>query len=295
MYVDVILSKIFDTPIKKHNTSYEVVANNNKYNCPYKYSDFHLEIDIHQIVSAERQFISEFISNHIAKTKNITQQKHVIVMHNINSLNEQSMFALRYPIERLCKNVIFIFTAQYTSPIEPAFLSRCLLLRSNIEDEDMEEFFEYFISQNNIDPTDGITKNIHKLSISQNNIEDPVEIDPSDGIIKNILKLSKYNVENNIEKQLHLFIDQLLKEKNIFKACELIKSFGFKILHFNIPIANIMKITLDYLCNIKSFQKHLYYLIQFSADLEYKSTKISKYILVFERYFIEIYKKHTLK
>jgi hypothetical protein len=275
MYVDVILTRIFKTTIVKRSTTYDVMANNNKYSCPYKYSDVHLEIDIDQIVSAERQFISDFISNHIAKTKNISYQKHIIVMHNVNSLHEQSMYALRYPIERLSRNVYFIFTAKTTSRIEPSFLSRCFQIRSNIQEENIEQFFEHFLERNKI--------------------EDEIEIDPTDGVINNILKLSKCDIPNNIEKQLTLFIDQLLKEKNIFKGCELIRSFGFKILHFNVPIATIMKITLNYLGTLKQFDKYIYDLVKYSTELEYKSISVSKPILIFERYFAEIYKRNMIK
>lgn len=275
LYSDTMLSRIFKKTIVKSDASYEVSSNNNKYNCPYIYSDIHVEIDVEQILHAEKQFICNFISNHIATTKNISQAKHVCVIHNIHKLNEQSIFSLRYPIERFSNNIYFIFTARTITQVEPAFLSRCLLIRSNVEDECIESFFETFLEQNDID--------------------NEVEIDPNDGIVMNLLKLHGNNFQSSVEKQLHQFIDQLINEKDIFKVCENIRTFGFKILHFNIPIATIMKITLKYILPMKTFKKHIYKIVKCSADLEVKSAHMSKQILVFERYFVEIFKFAKMK
>jgi hypothetical protein len=275
MIVDTIISKIFQEELVKKKCAYELTNNNNKYSCSYSYSKFHTEIDIESVLSAERQFISEFISGHIASTKNILQEKHIVVIHNINSLNENTMYALRYPIERLSNNVFFIFTSKTITGIEPALLSRCMPLRCNISIDNMEQFFEAFVENNNI--------------------EDIVEIDPNDNILCNVLKLTKNDSTDNLHKKLHAFIDDIAVDKSIGSVCEKIRTFGYKILHFNVSIATIFKIVIKYASQHKLLKKHIYHIVQLSANLQLKDVEMSKPILLFERYFMEIYRLLSVK
>lgn len=275
MIVDTMLSRVFQKQLSKKSSIYEISTNSNKHQCPYCYSEVHIEIDMEEIVTAERQFISDFISKHIAGTKSIHQPKHIVVIHNAQSMSEGSILALRKPLEQFSNNIIFIFTTQNISRLDGTLKSRCMQIRCNTDNEKMETFFEFFIEENMISG-------------------DQFEIDPYDGIINNLLKLSS-SVPNSIECKLHAFIDKLLVEKNVFNAYEHVRNFGYKMLHFNVPFAIFMKITIKYLSKTPKYKKFMYDIAVLSADLELKSQNVSKQILIFENYYMEIYKKLVIK
>ncbi|NDE61092.1 MAG: hypothetical protein EB038_02560, partial [Cyclobacteriaceae bacterium] len=123
------------------------------------------------------------------------------------------------------------------------------------------------------------------------NIPDNIELDPSDGLARNLLIISQEHiVQNNISKYICNFIDTLLKEKNVMKVCELVRVSGYKILHFNVPLERIMKITISHLATIKKAKQYISDIISISANLQHKSLTVSKHIIVFEKYFLDIYK-----
>ena len=270
LYVHALLSKVFQKNVISKIAEFEYTNNSSKYTCNYKYSDVHLEIDMQEIISSERQFISDFIYKHIGNTRNIYQQKHIVVIHNIQSMTDATMFSLRRPLEQFSNNILFIVTTKSLSRIESAILSRFMYIKCRIEPDNLENFFEMFVSNKEIEGT--------------------IEIDPTDGLTHNLLSLSISETQDNIKNRLENFIDELLKEKNVSKACELIRSFGYKILHFNVPLATIMKITVNKLMNNKHFKNNIVEIVTLSANLEHKSLSLGKPILIFENYFLEIYK-----
>jgi len=270
LYVHALLCRVFKKNIISKTAEFEYTNNSSKYTCNYKYSDVHLEIDMQEIISSERQFISEFIYKHIGNTRNIYQQKHIVVIHNIQSMTDATMFSLRRPLEQFSNNILFIVTTKSLSRIESAILSRFMYIKCRIEPDNLENFFEMFVSNKEIEGT--------------------IEIDPTDGLTHNLLSLSISETQDNIKNRLENFIDELLKEKNVSKACELIRSFGYKILHFNVPLATIMKITVNKLMNNKHFKNNIVEIVTLSANLEHKSLSLGKPILIFENYFLEIYK-----
>lgn len=276
LYVDSILSRILQKKIVKKSARHEVTTNNNKHQCPYSYSDVHIEVDMEEITCAERQFISDFISRHIASTKSIYQQKHIVVIHNAHSMSEGSVLAIRKPLEQLSNNIIFIFSTQNISSIDCTLKSRCMLIRCNTEIRDIEDFFEFFIEENEVQL-------------------DQFVIDPYDGIIYNLLRLSNPNVDNNVHSKMNEFIEKLLEEKNIQNAYELVRAFGYKILHLNIPFARFMRETICLLSKKHKYKKYIRDIVMLSAELELKSKKVSKQILVFEKYYMEIYRILTMR
>jgi hypothetical protein len=276
MYVDSILKTIFNTKLKKQKATYELTNNNNKYNCPYLYSDNHIEIDVNNIPSVERQFMCNFISNQVSFIKNINQLKHIVVIHSVDKLNDNTIFAMRYLIERSSRNALFIFTASSLSKIDDAFLSRCFLVRSNITETGLESFFDYFLDT-------------QKIDLMQ------VDIDPHKSVFTNILEFTLPNEQNKLSLSIQKFIDEISIEKNIFAVYEKIRNFGYKILHFNVPMALLMKISINHLKEKQIFKNNIHKIITLSAELEHKSLHMSKPILIIEKYFLEIYKLSPLK
>lgn len=269
-----LLKMILKTTTPFRSCSFDVVNNNNKYACPYKSCNTHIEIDMADISSSERQFVSEFVCNHIAKTRNMFQKKHVVVMHNTHTMSQNSMFAMRRPIERFSASTQFIFTTPTLSNMEPTILSRFMCVRCEVSIEKFVAFFEHFAQDQDI-PHD-------------------IELIPGDGIITNITRLEHGKKEmSTLELNTRQFLGRIFKEKNVLKACEAIRAFGYKVLHFNLDIATVMRMTLQILGKMKNFEKHMLDIVALSADLEAKSKHVSKNIVVLENYFLKIYKIGT--
>ncbi len=274
LYVDVILSRIFDCEIKKVKNSMDIMNNNNKYTCTYYSSAFHNEIDLDEIRNVEKQFLSEFIANHLSQIKNIHQQKHVVVLHQLSSLHNTTVYAMRKILESCSSNIIFIMTSKTISLLNDAILSRGALIRCQINPHDFESFLEYFI-------------NHHDIDIGENN---EFEIDYNDGLVYNILKLTKPNQNNYFEKTIRDFLEEFCKQKDVYKAVNMAKSFSFKILHFTNRFADIVKVCLEFLSKHKKFEKHMYGIIVTAADLEIKSLNMSKPYILLERFLLEVFK-----
>jgi hypothetical protein len=270
-----ILETILQTTSRMKKSTFEVVNNNNKYACPYKYCNTFIEIDMAEITSSERQFISEFIYKHIACTKNISQEKHIIVMHNVNTLSENSIYALRQPLEKFSKNILFIFTTKNLSIMQPAILSRFMMIRCNFQEDNLINFFEEFATDHEI--------------------EGDVEIDPGEGLVMNLLRMATPDMESTITRVIRTFMESLLKEKNIIKACEMVRVFAYKIMHFNVSIATIMKETITICQKDKRLLKHIHKIIQLSAELEHQSRLVNKQTMILEQYYLCIYKYGTSK
>lgn len=274
LYVISILESIFKTTIKTKTKSYDFMNGTTKSSAQYQHSDYHLEINLELLGSGEKQFITEFIYHNIGNTRHINQPKHIVVLHHLSCMSSISQYSLRRPLELYANNILFIFTSPSLNKVEKALTSRFMFVQCSIPDENMERFIDVFMKDKQID--------------------DEVELNPNDTISHNILRLSSKGKDGNdgktnVEKKIHDFLDKLLKEKNVFKACELIRTFGYKLLHFNLTIAYIMKITLAYVAIHKKLKPHIYSVVSLSADLEHSSIHIAKNIIIFEKYFLKIY------
>jgi hypothetical protein len=276
MYVRSILQSIFKTIILPKSQNYEFMNGTTKSSAQYLYSDYHIEIDLELLGSGEKQFITEFIYNNIGNTKHINQSKHIVVLHNLSCMSSVTQYSLRRPLEVFSNNILFIFTSPSLNKIERAITSRFMFIQCSIPDENMEKFIDVFVENKDIENT--------------------IELNPNDTISHNILKLSLKddNTETKIEKKIHEFLDKLLKEKNIFKACELIRTFGYKLLHFNLTIAYIMRVTISYITKFKKLKPYIYDIVSLSANLEHQSVNIAKNIIIFEKYFLKIYQYTVL-
>jgi hypothetical protein len=269
-----LLGTILKTSTTFRSCSFDVVNNNNKYACPYRSCNTHIEIDMADISSSEKQFVSEFVCNHIAKTRNMFQRKHVVVMHNTQTMSQNSMFAMRRPIERFSASTQFIFTSPTLSNIEPSILSRFMCVRCDISEASFISFFERFAEDHDI-PHD-------------------LELTPRDGVVANLVRLEHGTRDmSTLELNTRNFLNAIFKEKNVLKACEVIRAFGYKVLHFNLDIATVMRTTLYILGKTKGFEKKMHDIIALSADLEAKSKHVSKNIVVLEHYYLAIYRMGT--
>lgn len=273
LYVDAMLQRIFRKPIVKHSTQYDLSCNNNKYQCGYKYSDVHIEVDLGELGVSDKQFISEFIVQRLGTMRNINQAKHLVVLHNVSQAGHLAVSALRKAMD-FTRNITFILTTRSLSVVDESMQSRCMAIRCNTEPDDLEAFYEQFVTDVGLDSGDK-----------------PLEIDPNDGIILTLLQFSNPNAgKSAIHVKLKDFLSTLATEKNLEKGCSSIRTFSHKILHFNVPVAHIFKECLKIFSDMPKMSKHLVDIAVLSADLDAKSAKMSKPVIVLEQYFVHIYR-----
>jgi hypothetical protein len=292
LFTRTLLCRIFQTNVNEVPKDAEYQFTNGSVKCiaKYSYTANYIEIDMSRIGSGEKTFITEFLYKHIGSTKHINQEKHVVVLHNVHTMTSLTWFSLRRPLEMLSKNVIFIMTTPTLNKIDATIRSRMMHVKATVGEEAMGSFFEVFVDKMEIN--DGIDS------------EKEIELDSQDHLSYNILLLSRYLdptytlTTNNVDTKIVTFLDEILKETNLLKVVERIRAFGYKILHFNVPLAYIMKITIEYVAEHKKFKKKndiIQEVIALSANLEHKSLSIHRPILVFENYFLKLYKLLCIK
>lgn len=284
--VEAVLRKMFNVDSCVVPKKAEFLFNNAsvKHTAIYKHTDQWIEVDMSKISSGEKTFLTEFLYKHIGFTKNIHQEKHVIVLTNVHTMSSHSWFSLRRPLESLSRNVVFLMTTPTLNKIDSTIRSRFMHVHCSISPDDIGIFFENFVED---------------LDIS---CERDIELDVDKSLCHNILELSKY-VENSpqnnndkesyIDEKLENFVKDLLREKNLLKALENIRSFGYRILHFDIPLAVIMKYTIKILSKNKKCVKHIHDIVSHAALMQHKSLGMHRHILVFENFFIYIYKTYN--
>lgn len=265
LYVDAVLSNIFSVDASKKSTAvFETSGNSTKTECEYKSSPVHIEINIDKLKGCDKQFLSEFVSGHIVRTKNINNRKHIIVFHGVDLLSQNAAFALRKILE-CTNNAVFLMTCTRTSKVCGAITSRCTMFRCNVPDENVGNCLEAMMD--NLDM-------------------DEISLHDSGAIVATLLRPS--GGEDELTRCIYEFIDMLSKVGQLEKAIDAIRSFSFKMMHMNVPIAYVMRHALQRMENMGV--RDLSDSLALAASLEHKSLFTNKTNLPIERFLLNVYK-----
>lgn len=222
--INLYLKKNFKNIIIKNTTN---IINNKKFN--YKYSDYHIEIDIKNLIKDEIINLVEFIKFY-SSTKSILNQKKILIIYNFNNLIYKEQYKFRTIVEKM-NNVIFIFHVNKLSKVVEPILSRFLLIRlSIINEKETSGFIKYVLKDNN-----------SKFS----NIKNLIEISKINGILslKNLvvniyIKIcdSSYRIKNINTKDL---LTLILTDKDPFTKVIKSKELVYKYIENNYKIIDI--------------------------------------------------------
>jgi hypothetical protein len=282
LFVDAILARVLEwdqlpsRPSKKVGV-FEYSTGNGKQLSEYLYTDYHIEIDFQRLGAGEKDFITSFISGNIACTKNVLHNKHIVVLHNVDCMTQQTAYALRMTVERYTSNVFFILTCGKIGGLEKAIASRCAMIRCNIPSDAFENTLERVIDDFELEIKDKFV------------VEDP-------DFVKVLFQLcSPTESVHHVKEQVFAFLDRLLKmgTGQLLKVVAEIREMSYKLLHFGVPLAGIMKYVVDYFIANKKYAKYVIDVATISASLEHKSIRITKPNLVLEEYFLSVY--HVIK
>lgn len=97
-----------------------------KASIPYtSYTDY-IELDIEHIMQSADKMVLPEVLKHLTSQKNVTGKRHVILLHNIDSMNKNIMHAMRKVLETYSLNAYIIMTCSVMSSITDAIKSRCI-------------------------------------------------------------------------------------------------------------------------------------------------------------------------
>lgn len=275
--VDVVLQTIFG---EKECKKSEVLNELNGYNMVFARSSVHIEFNFEDMTSAENKAVCEYICKELVTTKNIHQEKHLIVLHNIHRANVSSINALKHALDKT-SNTCFILTSPNTSQLESSITSRCAQVRCNIPTDAFGEFISVFTDDHNIEP------------------EKDVELDPFNGIIRNLLLLSFASLDKtSVEQKIDAFVQSLFADTNTYNVAVHCREFANNIAMFNIHTSSILKHALNafhkrimaaYSSNMQKVNDIMYAIVILSADIDRKNNSTQKQALLLEAYFIRVH------
>lgn len=106
---------------------------------PYFSSKYHIELSINDFGYRSRVILPELI-NDLAKTKNIGNgSQKIIVLHDVQNLDKQTQYMMRYTFETSMKNCrIILLTTSINCLIEP-LQSRCVIIRTESDNIAMDK------------------------------------------------------------------------------------------------------------------------------------------------------------
>lgn len=270
LLVQCILKRVVgDHVTNKRTAEVEVSVNGTKHSMKYVYSASHSEIDLEDVSSGQRQFLTEFIHRHLATTKviNPTQQKRIVVMHGMDMCKHQ--FALRKVLESCASHVMFIMTANSSSHINEAILSRCCTIRSSVPRAKFDEFCEVFMKNQGIDEA---------------------QVDSTDGITYTVLNMCAGKQNDGIEASITDHVIMLMATTDVPKIVQANREFAFKMLHFQVPCAHIFKHVVLALTSKKLGKDRLVQLVASAAELEHMSHSVAKPSIVIEQFLLQVWR-----
>jgi hypothetical protein len=247
--------------IKLNNGIYNYINHSNiSSEIVYKYSDYHFEFDYSD---KHIQFIKSIVKN-----KCISNRQVVFYMRNIDNVHRIHQSALTRLMEQY-QNVKFIITTKNISKVNISILSRAIKINISFPIERVRIFMNTFLKTE----YDIITfEDLYKKS--DNNI---------------IIYISNHDngyTQTKLVKFLYNLLDSIVKDRNHLNVVMKIREFCYKLYHLNIPFNYISKKVIEHYTHTK----YIIDIISISAHCDYMTCIGSKQILVYEKYFLKIFK-----
>ncbi len=251
----------------------KIVVNNNTVDFDIIISDNYIEINLSRNNFYDKWIITNYIVK-IIEMKPINQDRHIIILKDIDKASYNCFMALRRIMEIYTRNALFICTATNYSRITEAIKSRCFCIRCPIQSEKaFKQFLEHYIKD----------KNTLKLLVSKSNRN----------INTAILLQHKTSYVNILEDEIKSHYQLMKKTKDIFIIAKANREFLYKILNFDYDSNDIIALFRDNA--IKSFIKKeendiIYEIVKVSAEIDHQMQTTSKDFFVFEKYLLLLYK-----
>ena len=247
--------------IKIHQNTFQYVNSSNvSSDIEYYYSDYHFEFDYSDKYI---KFIKSIIVN-----SSITGRQIVFFIKNMDKNNSDQQIGLTRLLEQY-SNVKFIFTVNTLNNINNSILSRSICFNLSFSIEKIHIFLNSFL----------------KTDYDFNTFLDYYH--KSDSNI--IIYLWNYNNNFNdtrLVQSIKSVLINITKERNHLNIVMKIRELCYRLYHMSIPISYIAKKVIEFYSQKKILQD----VIELSAHCDHLSNIGTKDILVYEKYFLNIYK-----
>lgn len=268
-YVNRLLGKK-DQPIKltEHTTNVSGV------DISYFTNQDFIELNLKTHLSKERSSLVEFIKI-LTSTRKASNDKHIIILNNIDALNFQLQYKLRRTLEKATVNASFIGVSNSLSKLIEPLQSRFALVRipllTNIEKKHICSTIKSHI-QSDKDTTD-LLKYLKNIELFQ----DIVSINLSfflaeeDTNFTKICKSFKF-----IDNEVKALFTNFTKNKNIQDSIQEIRQFIYTLIHYNIDHKIIVQSIIACTSKMKAYTNYMFSIIHILKEFDISMISINQ-------------------
>lgn len=257
----VFLEATFELFIKRYfNISKIQKKQTELHDLPYLYSDYHFEFDF---TDKYTTLIKSLVEN-----RSISNRQVIILLKNIDLVSKIQQQCLRRILEKY-SHVKFFMTCKTLSDIDYPITSRSLLMNLNF-------------------PVNRICSTLQRMGNGQFTLSQIEEMfkKNNNNIISTIIYISNNCERPKVEQYILSFLKQMTKERNHINVIMNIRELCYKLYHLNVELSYICKVVIANYDNHKKLPE----IVSTSSELEAKTCIHNKNIIIYEKYFLEIYK-----
>lgn len=259
----------------------------------FNQNSYFLEVNLNTHLNKEKSALIDFIKS-ITNTKSVFQNKHIIVLQNIDALNIQMQCKLRRIIETSDDNTIFIAVCSKISKLMEPIISRfCALRIPMLDNKQKTSLMKKYIQECEVNDEEEYKKAI-STSIKNNYL-----VTFQDVILCFIITNFDHT---NLTKRIKTYqfvkneLEGLFKKfpnfKSIHDATDTIRTVIYKLIHYNLPHNDLAKLIIDITSSKKSiFENKIYDIVQIVTKFDMDMIKINqcKIVHAYDEMFFNLF------
>ena len=241
----------------------------------YFTNPYFIELNLKTHLSKERASIVEFIKQ-VTSTRKASNEKHIIVLNNIDALNFQLQYKLRRTIEKASVNASFIGVCNILSKLIEPLQSRFLLVRIPIPSINEKKHISSTIKT--IFQSDKDTSNLLKYLKNIEMFQDIVSInlsffmyDSDDAAFVKLCKDFKF-----IDQEVKLLFTNLTKNKSAQDSIQEIRKFTYTLIHYNIDHKVVIQSIISTITKMKAYSSHMYNIVEILKEFDISMISINQ-------------------
>jgi replication factor C subunit 3/5 len=276
----------FDVSYIKHEVQTHTLSNGVKIDLSVKFNDCFVEYTPSEHSVYDKYILSDVIKPAITQ-RNISFDRHIILINNAHELSKNAMLCLRKMMENYTRNALFILKANSISHIDKAIVSRCTLIRLPAPTvEQLTTVLDNVATCFDLDET-ALPGRVRQAIVHK----------ADRNVHRMLIYLTTYEITRDVEtiqpiiyQQIGAFVTTLSKTKLPWTVIPKIREFVYKLLLFNIPHAQVFKEVIHVLAHkYKKRQDLLCHMVSLFAKTETELREATKPCLMYEYAFYELF------